>query len=492
MLVYSKYGANEEKVVCYCIEKYNDGLLELCSTNMDDMSILNGEGNFVQYIYANGKIKSKIVCEGWKCSFAPMSENDESAIFFENGRIICCYSVEKNRICKEVPLHNEESFFSKIVVSEKIGIPHNKKSECLCSENFCVFFDDKNCRASIQELKYVQRLKDNKSVDAENFKYFDIDAKQLKETMALFDCCEDAYWQIDVHGSLLLNCCEDCYNIFSQNLNKENWHVFLNLSDCHIENCQYLSFCNCISLCILYLPKNIQYLSSNVFFFFLNLFRINIPESVQKVSFNSFDECSLINFSVCPYVSLKNLLYNSRLLEHVLEYEIDENESFWFEKRALNVQECLRNEEWRFVYFNRVLVNGAVLTKYGVDFQREIGLTSLELKHLLEYDYCLVGNRVLPLNSLDSCSDKSIALTGADAILELMRKKNIDKKYANVLIRCFPYIPTRWRIRMNDCADGEISKYLEFSYSNMFFDRLPDRRLYDISVCDVVSIQVKN
>ena len=61
-----------------------------------------------------------------------------------------------------------------------------------------------------------------------------------------------------------------------------------------------------------------------------------------------------------------------------------------------------------------------------------------------------------------------------------MRKKNIDKKYANVLIRCFPYIPTRWRLRMNDCGDGETSRYLDFSYSNMFFERLPNRRLYEL------------
>ncbi len=69
----------------FCYELYNkDGQMEFCTTNINDPSILNQEGDFVRYIYNNGMLYSKEVYSGGDYKFGSLgnrnfslSENDE-------------------------------------------------------------------------------------------------------------------------------------------------------------------------------------------------------------------------------------------------------------------------------------------------------------------------------------------------------------------------------------------------------------------------------
>jgi hypothetical protein len=54
----------------FCYELYNkDGQMEFCATNISDSSISIQEGDFVRYIYENGKIYSKEVYAGKEYRF---------------------------------------------------------------------------------------------------------------------------------------------------------------------------------------------------------------------------------------------------------------------------------------------------------------------------------------------------------------------------------------------------------------------------------------
>ena len=496
LLIYTE-GYNYKNLIGFCYEKYKDGVIDLFATSISDPSISNGEGDYIRYLYFNGKVKVKEVFKGKEFRYKHLSTFESErrvpvpALYCVQGNLVARYTMEYANICKETGFERTDMpcmIIDSRLDTEKFVNIHSAQVDfvplCGQSEIFDAHIGKIQRQHDIFLYSFI-KVQEKTSNDI----IYDVDASQLECFLRNIEFKEGVLQSVRIHGKLTLVDDDDCENLFTQNLANPKAIVKIDMSDCWVENPKLLRFHNCPSLYSLSFPKGFNCLKRKTISDCQNLNYIVLPDSVVSVDTGSFYGCcNTKRFFLYPAITFNSLIYSSRFLaeNHCIESEYgvyhDVRDSF---RRSLF-------DGVGYISLPRPFINGVVVSKFAKEFQTDIGLNPYELKTLLQEECCIVGKDVVTFDYYwQSVSATNTPLTGADAVIELMRRKNIDKKYSNIIIDKIPVPAYIWRSKYisNDCP---VDTSLNQLYTDLLSLDNHYRSPFDIRIVEVYRKRIQS
>jgi hypothetical protein len=161
--VYTK-GRFRSELTHFCYELYNkDGQMEFCTTNINDPSISNHEGDFVRYIYENGKLYSKEVYAGKEYKFGKLGNNSfyPPVITSIGGNLNVRYVCENGHLVKETGFQRTENPL--MIIGNKNGaetfVYLNGGSVNRCIVDDMSVLNDTMCRVHMQENLFKNSIR---------------------------------------------------------------------------------------------------------------------------------------------------------------------------------------------------------------------------------------------------------------------------------------------------------------------------------------------
>lgn len=474
---------NYLELIHFSFEKYKDGYLDLFATSINDPAISSGDGDYVRYLYRNGKVLTKEIFKGNEFRYKHLS-NFESAkrvpipvLYCVQGDLAIRYTTEYSCIRKETDF-------------KRSGMPCMIIESRLDTENFVDInsahvdyiplyeqgdiLNDSTCKIATQYNNFQKTATETKSQPNNNDTIeYDINANEIEDFLNKLDAKEENFYRIKIHGTLYLSDYKDCISIFSNTLDNPKVFIVLDMSDCKIINPEYLYFENCPSLRNVTFPNGFSYLKQDSILNCPNLYNVTLPKSIEQVDAGAFDGCRLFRFFLNAPVSYTSLIYSSLKKQCRNAYS---NNSIYPDRFTPTDKPQFNN--FGFIELPKTFINGVVVTPYATDFQKDIGLSPYELKSLLTEQCWLVGNNLTTLNYATTAKSSGITpFTGADAIKELMNRKQIAERYSNLLINEVPIVPYNWRTKY---VQNGIPKdtYLNQLYSNLLNKTRSSQTMY--------------
>ena len=452
LLIYTQ-GYNFPNLVHFCYEKYKDGNIDLFATSISDPSISSGEGDYVRYLYLNGKAKTKEIFKGKSFRYKFLSNYESErwvprpALYCVQGNLAARYTIDYSDIRKETDFKRTDMpcmIIDSRLDTEKFVDLHSAQASYIPLYEQSEIFNESICKIQLQHESFQIPAVPPKEKETNDIIY-DVDASQLDGFLRDLELKEDVFQSIRIHGSLSLINDSDCDNLFTQYLSNPKAIVEIDMSDCRVENSKYLHFHNCPALYSLSFPKEFNRLRRTTISECQNLHYIVLPESVVAVDTGAFYGCSSTKrFFLYPTITFNSLLYNTKILAENHHIEICSEQGIYRDG-----PESLRRSKFDgvgYISLPRSFVNGAAISKYAKEFQDEIGLNPYELKLLLQEEYCIIGKDLVTFDYYrQSISSTSPPLTGTDAVIELMRRKNIEEKYSTVIVDKIPVPAYIWR-----------------------------------------------
>ena len=161
--VYTK-GRFRSELTHFSYELYNkDGQMEFCTTNINDSSISNHEGDYVRYIYENGKLYSKEVYAGKEYKFGKLGNSGfyPPVITSIGGTLNVRYVGENGHLVKETGFRRTENPL--MIVGNKNGagtfVYLNGGSVNRCVVDDWSILNDTTCRVHMQEKLFKNSVR---------------------------------------------------------------------------------------------------------------------------------------------------------------------------------------------------------------------------------------------------------------------------------------------------------------------------------------------
>lgn len=457
-----------DRLIHFCFEIYKNNLLDFCATSINDKSISNGTGNYVRYIYNNGKICHKEIFSGTNYKYDFLGYNHMPPVIYSiGGNLEIRYTQDWNSIRKATNFTRFNDF--PVIVSSKNGLEkivdlYNVTSTHEQKSDLYEIMDDSACRVHWQEKlfkKHIESIKQKNDLKNSNlFIEYNINAEKLEETLCSLERGTNKTYHIVVHGH------SGYYNlnrIFNNYLKEDDLHVNIDLSDCDSEEIGSINFQNCTALRWLALPSNMCGSIYRIFDNCPNLGYIKIPENISHVERGIFDKCRDFCFSIgVRKFRPECLIYSDEQLKIASDFEIESNGDLYNTTSLIYKDHPF--DYLGYISLPKPYINGLILTDCGEDFRKCTNTNIYELNSLLKERLHLAENIFI---SKDHSSEFHNSITGFDAILKLKNNNNnLNFIWDKIVIDTVPVISYAWRTRYYE------NSILQNPYINILYEKL--------------------